>query len=378
MERKHPNLISPHIPNPRSPEYPSFHHPNHSGLLIPPESPGSSLSPDLSRRKNRVKGRFPFLPMILVIFMAFTYTGLAQTPAQIQSETADTAQMIPDSLRFAPTWDEDLSLKGQIDKTSLPQNDTLKFTATIRLVGNPMLYRIEDIDNPKVSNLDMISSSSSNKTVVEDGNKVFYRQYEFNYIPNTMGMAYINPTALNVEFLPTGQKRLLRSTRLEIEVTDPILPKDSHLALFILIPVALVFIGFGIYILFRRRSDTDEELIPEKPIEQEYLDQLAETRQYLTKGNFPSFYEKAQAITKEYITRKWDIPAKSLPREELIRKLDEAGLGAKILKELSDSFATCDRIRFAREATDETEAHRVYAAFEKLIKSFKPVGTAGE
>lgn len=367
MERKHPNLISPHIPNPRSPEYPSFHHPKYAGLLIPPESPGSSLSPDLSRRKNRVKGRFPFLPLVLAIFMAFTYTGLAQ------DATAPDSTQIPDSLRFAPTWDEDLSLKGQVDKPSLPQNDTLKFTAIIRLVGNPMLYRIEDIENPKVSNLDLISSSSSNKTVVEDGKKVFYRQYEFNYIPNTIGMAYINPTALNVELLPTGQKRLLRSTRLEVEVTDPILPKEGHLALFILIPVTLVFIGFGIYILFRRRGETDEDLVPEKPIEQEFLDQLSETRQYLTKGNFPSFYEKAQAVTKEYITRKWDISARNLPRDELIRRLDEAGLGAKILKELSDSFATCDRIRFAREATDETEAHRVYAAFEKLIKSFKPV-----
>ncbi len=362
MERKHPNLISPHIPIPRSPKYPSFHHPIKFGLLFPPKTSGSSLSRQSS--EGNVKGRFPFLSLLLVFFLTFTYTALAQDSTVVEE--------IPDSLKYALTWDDNLMLKGELETTSIPQNDTLTFTATVQLSGNPMLYHLNDIEPPKVSNLDLISSATSNKTVVEDGIKNFYRVYTFNYIPKTMGMAYINPAALTVEFLPTGQKRLLRSTRLEIDVQEAVEHQQSNLILLILIPVALLFVGGGVYILFRKRGDQKVDIEPEIPIEQKYLDRLSETKQQLTKGDFPSFYEKAQIIIKDYIDAKWDIPAKSLSRDELIKRLDEAGLSTKILKELGESFATCDRIRFARESTDETEAHRVYSSFERLIQSFKP------
>ena len=365
-------------PKSHIPSYPnlwklvSIHHPNNEPH-IPKHLPnplGSSLSHQILSessipKTSVVKGRFPLLPIILAIFMVFIYTCVAQDNDSLG---------VSDSLALnnSLSWDDDLSLVGEIDKTTLAQNDTLTFTATVLLSGNPMAYKIENIEPPKITNLDLLISSSSNKTAMEDGVKQYYRTYVFKYIPKTMGMAYLNPASLKIEYLPTGQERLLRTVRMEIEVTQPILPKESKLLWFILIPIALLLLGAIIFFIRKKQKNQKIIEVPEIPLEIESLENLLAVKPFLTKGDFPTFYEKSQAIIKDYIAKKWDIPARSISSDEIIKKLDDAGLSTKILKELSESFSICDRIRFAREQTNESEAHKVFSCFERLLQSFKP------
>ncbi|MFP4458198.1 MAG: BatD family protein [Candidatus Zixiibacteriota bacterium] len=360
-EKRASNLLSPHIP--WSPEglssHLSPHHPikniTTSGLLSP-----------LHRMKK-------LMALIGILYISF-FIGFAnaQQTAIDSSDISDSLQM--QGMSKTPHWDRDLKFSSQIDKTTLPQNDTLTFKATIELKGNPLEYKFDEIDAPKVSNLSLISSSSRNKTEVIDGENNYYRIYTFEYIPKTMGMAYINPAILNLEHNPSGQAKKLRTSRLEVDVKEPVLPKDySKITKITLIVLGIIIIFIVIYFFIIKMKKQEVEIEDEAiPLETEYLSKLRETRGFLQRGDLQAFFSSTPQIMRAYLARKFGIQAKGMSTKELIAELESAGMAGRNLDELSKSFEICDRVRFAREDVGENAAQQVFAGFEKILESFEP------
>lgn len=361
------NLLSPRIP--WSPEGLSSHpSPTHHPKNITTSGLPSFLFGYLSG-KTIISG----ITIAIIIGLLHICT-ISPLHAEIDSfVTADSVSADTTS-SAKPHWDRDLKFTSEIDKRSLPQNDTLEFRAIIELLGNPMEYNFDDIEPPKVSNLDLISSSSSNKTKVVDGENHYFRIYLFKYIPKTMGMAYINPAALTLEHRPSGAKKVLRTSRLEVDVQEPVLPKDySKVIIISAIILGIVLILILTYIfLSRLRKDGEEIEVEVLPLETEYLQKIREKRELLQKGDLDGFFSALPPIMREYLGRKFGFRAKGMPTKELISQLESAGMGGKDLEQLKRSFEICDRVRFAREDVGENAAQDVFAGFVRILESFEP------
>jgi len=313
---------------------------------------------------NSVRLR-PFLSTITAIFAVITMT---------QSLAFGQTDSLKDSLSNVVSWENNMKWNSYINKNKLPQNDTLIFYQVIELTGNPLEYYMEPEENPQVANLDLISSSSSNKTVVENGANKYSRIYEYKYLPKTTGMAYINPSRLKIRHIPSNTDRYLINQRLSAEVTDPIVKRNyGKIALIVLSILVLGGIGFGIYYIIRKKkSKVVVEEVVEIPLETQYLDKIKLLKELTVKGDFESFFDKFPGLISEYITIKFGIPAKGMATSELISQLESSGLGGRDLAELNESLLICDRIRFAREKYDDFMAQKVILGFERLLKSFEP------
>ncbi len=141
---------------------------------------------------------------------------LAQTPAD----------SVSDSLQPVQEWGN-IEAEGKLSADSLAQNDTLIFTMRLRLTGNPDDYAIAEPGAPPVSNLNFIATSQANRTERTDDETVLIKEYKFVFTPVSIGMAYINPLRIQYVYVPNGENRSLASSRMEIEVTEPVLPKKG-------------------------------------------------------------------------------------------------------------------------------------------------------
>jgi hypothetical protein len=262
-----------------------------------------------------------------------------------------------------------------VDKTKLPENDTLVFTAIIDLSDNPLEYDFQIKEPPKVSNLTLVKSSSGNKTIVVDGQNRYQRIYTMEYLPTTIGMAYINPAYLTVYHKPTQTTKILTTERLSIEVKEPVLPKNyKGLLIALVVIILLSSILVVAYFLVRRRKNQKEDDNKSRIVlEQLYLEKVKELRDMMAKGDITGFFDLIPLIMRDYLSEKFSIPAKGMASSELLGRLESLGIGGKDLSSLSESLAVCDRIRFARESASEMDAQKVLGAFEKLLSNFTPV-----
>jgi len=348
-----------------------------TSYLIPSPDLFKSFSHLPPLKLFELSGLLPLILCFLVIPTVWLQSAHAQTNSQKAGiSSTETVMVEADSNVVTQnfSWDNSLSWNAEIDKTTLPQNDTLTFTATIEIIGNPMEYKFDEMVQPKISNLDLAASSSSNKTIVENGENHFYKVFTYKYIPKTPGMAYINPARLNIHHLPSNSHRELTTSRLSVEVSDPVLPKD-YTGLFITLAVILVVISIALVIFWfvkKRSQKVDEEIVEEIPLETQMKERILELKEYIVRNDYDSFYDKLHMLINEYITKKFNIPAKGLSTAEVIAELEISGLGGRDLSEISNSLSICDKVRYAREKTDDNQAQNVLSGFERLLTGFEP------
>ena len=279
---------------------------------------------------------------------------------------SDTTQIVPDNL----------TVSSEVNKTTLPQNDTLVLTVSFRVHGDIDNYSFHEIKPPVVSNLKLFKTSSANRTTEENGELITYRESRFYYLPISIGMGYIDPAILTYDFLPAGKTRKLATARIEVEIKEPVKVKEGGFSIWIIVVIVAVVLAVVAYIIIRRRRPKEEKLPQTQvPLEEELLEKLKEAKQ-LEKENPDEFITRISTLTRRYIAREYDIPAEIASTEELVQALSE--LGVPSFSKFEWILTRLDKIKFAGHKLDTTETEELYGKLEAILEENLPKGGDNE
>lgn len=291
--------------------------------------------------------------IILALFCAFPLAG------QVDS--------IPDATQQVPEWGN-IEIEGELSADSIPQNDTLEFTVRLIIRGNPDDYAISDPGNPPVANLKLLGTSQANRTESGAQGMRLIKEYRYSFTPVSIGMAYINPLRIQYVYVPNGVSRKLASGRMEIKVTDPVLPKEPLKAWpFIIIGLVVVLTIIG-YFIWRNRSqrklrETQEVIQTPEEIARKTMAEAKNS----SGGNPEELISSLSRVFTIYVTDKYDIDARSLSDEKILEALEMKGIPPAVLKNLGKSLDLADKVRFAAMNANNGDADMVELGIESLI-----------
>lgn len=295
--------------------------------------------------------------MVFISVLLFLSTVLMAQPQ---------ADSIADSLQPVQEWGN-IEVEGALSTDSLTQNDTLTFTMKLQLKGNPDDYAIAEPGIPPISNLNLIATSQTNRTERTGDETTLIKEYKFVFTPVSIGMAYINPLRIQYVFVPNGENRSLASSRLEIEVTEPIIPKKGVDWIVIIIVLIIVATGAIIAYVLAKKNQTPEvvETEPDPP------EKVARHRLANLKGDRDSdiinYIDDVTRILYNYVYDRYTIDASRLSQNEIISALENKGIPPTTAKHIDNALDICDHVRFAGHKATSLDRDSIELALESLL-----------
>ncbi|RKZ30910.1 hypothetical protein DRQ36_03875 [bacterium] len=274
---------------------------------------------------------------------------------------------ISDSSSSVTEWGN-VEIESEISADSLPQNDTLEFTIRVKIYGNPDDYAMADPGNPTVSNLKLRGASQANRTEGVNNEIVLFKEYRYSYTPMSIGMAYINPVRMQYVYVPNGTSHDLATNRLEIKITESVLPPKRIKIVPIIALVAAILIGGGIIVWLVLRSRKKPEIVEDVFItpEQKTRDSLRDLRKSFAGEPERLINEQAKLI-KEYFDERYRECAETVSDEELLECLERKGVPGTVLTNLSNALLVCNQVRFAGHSASRADAETVELGLESLL-----------
>ena len=295
---------------------------------------------------------------ILIIFVA-ALSAFCSEPA---------IDSVSDSAASVPEWGNIEIESGLSAADSIPQSDTLVFTVKLELRGNPDDYAIAEPTTPPVTNLNLISTSQANRTERSGGDTQLIKEYKWTFVPKSIGMAYINPLRIQYVYVPNGESRSLATSRLGLNVTEPIVPSKGVDWIVVIIAVLIIGAGAFLAIVLTKKgraaeSSEEEESIPPEKVARQRMSNIKPDRD----ANIVKYIDDITRILYSYISERYGVDAGHLSRDEILAALDKKGLPPNIQKNLDDALAICNEVRFADHKATQLDRDRIELALESLL-----------
>lgn len=146
------------------------------------------------------------------------------------------------------------------------------------------------------------------------------------------------------------------------DIKPPLEVAQSLLLYFIGGAVVLGFIAVSIFLYIRKRTQT-LSVSPEKendtPLPHEVAyEQLAaiEASDWLKHGDMEMYHIQIAYVLREYICRRYQIPALELTTTALLHAMQHAQIGVSYVERVRQLLANCDRVKFASYRPEPSEA----------------------
>ena len=170
----------------------------------------------------------------------------------------------------------DIHLDTQISPSRVPLNRTTLLSVRIEWEDGMDRIEIEDVEEPVLSNLDIVGTSTGNRIIGTATGEKSVKVIGYTLQPENLGMGYVESVILTYRDKLTGETHVMSTRRVGVEVISPV-PEEgakSNSWMWIL--------GFGLLILFiltlifrflsHRKSEVPDE--PRPIIEELYLNKI--------------------------------------------------------------------------------------------------------
>ena len=263
-----------------------------------------------------------------------------------------------------------IQLKTSVESTTVPLNREVVYHIELSWLGELDHYRIVDVGEPSVSNLELQSSGSVNKIFTKpDGRNYSLKRISFYFKPLSIGMAYIDGVSIQYEDTKSGRKGTLMAQRLGVKITDPVQETNgSDIGRNILIGVAVLFllvVAFSIYRFFQQRKKIQHEQQPEPTLEEKYLEELHSKINPSGEMVRENVVQLSKLLNSYLSDKLHTDPA--LPEEELGQRLQNAGVRNEIIEKLVTFNKKAELNKFAGEDMAEGDFHLFYDTIEQLF-----------
>jgi hypothetical protein len=279
---------------------------------------------------------------------------------------------IPDSNKVSP-YDLEGKIKAsvQVDNKEVPLNRTVNYTIEISWQGDLERYEIEKFDNPVLTNLEIVGTSSSNWVGELRGRHQTIKTYEYVLKPASLGMAYIDGLIIEYKDKVTDKTQSLITNRLEVKVVDPVLERNlSRLVLAGGIFLSLVLIAGGGFFIIRKKKQKEAEErfkdIQVIPIEEKYFTELKEKVELQTPNPVESFSSLSK-IFKRYLSERYQIPTLESSTQDIVNDLKKVAVSEKIIDDTEEILKACDVAKFSGGTLEHGSLERVYTLVENIL-----------
>lgn len=263
-----------------------------------------------------------------------------------------------------------VTVENSVSNDSIPLNDTLIVRFRLIITGKPEQYAFADPGTPSVSNLKLVGSSQSNITEGTGSQIKLVKEFKYLYIPQTMGMAYINPMQIQYFFADSGITNTLSTSRLEVKVIEARKPPTKiKWGLILAIFFGVLSIGAITYFLIRGKKSVKQE--PEEkavPPEEKAQKAFRELREDFSRDANNSI-EILFNIFMDYLDEKYGANFRSSSIEEIIGFLEKKGVPPRTLGLLRNGLSISYQVRFANLKANQEDVQTVELGFASIISS---------
>ncbi len=248
-----------------------------------------------------------------------------------------------------------ISLYTYVDKEQVPQNHEIVYTVELRWRGELTRYKILEIEDPKLTNLTVRGSGSSNKvTTLEDGRLQSVKQITYYLKPVEMGMAYIDGMIIRYEDTERGESESLIAGRIGVKVEQPVIETGNGTAqtiiLWFVVIVLLALVAFFLVRYKNKKAELERAALEQiiESTEEKYLRLLKETIHFSSDNLKDSITDLSHLLTG-YLSERFSLPAGGLSSKDMLQILSEKEIEPDTLERLKDFYAKADLVRYAGE-----------------------------
>jgi len=275
-----------------------------------------------------------------------------------------------------------VSVRAYVESEDVPLNREVVFHVELTWTGDLNKYQFDDVNDPIVSNLKLRGSGSGNKVSLVKGKPQAMRSVTYYYMPQEMGMGYIDGATLGYTNSETHQQEHLITKRVSVKISEPLAEETQEflpgtILLWVLLIGFFLSIVYALLRFFQRRSQA-KQLEEERPpgLEEKYLSFL---RDDIYPGN-NKHEENLAAISKliyGYLAERFAIPGAITP--EILRdRLMALNTAPDLVDRISALANKADKIRFAAEKADPADVHLFYDSVEMILKNNLDQSITGE
>jgi hypothetical protein len=277
------------------------------------------------------------------------------------------------------TASSNISLESMLEKTEVPLNKSVKLTINLSWEGKSDRYKVDSVEEPILTNLEIYGSSSSSKTELRNGTAYTIKSFEFTLRPVEMGMSYVDPLIIAYTETSSENNDHLLTNRLSIKVLQPEYEADYGWMIRVLIWVGVaIIVGVGGYLTRKnimKKRQPEEAPLP--PVEDKYFEKLE-----AAKGNsFDSYRRRLDEVVslfRGYVIEKFDIPLENRSDNSLIEFLYGIKTDEDIIQQIRSIFDSAEQLRFSGAEVMANEFELTLGSVEAGISRIQKLVNPGE
>lgn len=232
----------------------------------------------------------------------------------------------------------------------------------------------------KSENYEILSSESSKPLLV---NSKIKETFDFKIIPFTLGKSFFPAMNWILTDKKSGETKEIESPEIPLEISEMPKPKDlkgeiydiygicKPINYFLIGGLVLVALVFAVYFLFfgRRKCLSETTLADTRPPHIIALDELEKLLNcgLWQEGKIKFFYVRLSDILRDYIQRRFDVPAHKMTSFDLSRKLKNMIADKNIFLQIRNFFNSCDLVKFAKYMPGEQEKSKDIENLKTII-----------
>ncbi len=269
----------------------------------------------------------------------------------------------------------DISLHAFLETSEVPVNREVVYHVELSWTGDLHQYQIQDIGEPVLTNLKLRGSGSSNRFYVdEQGHPRSVKRITYYFIPQGLGMAYIDGVSVQYTAAGSDQPETLFAQRLGVKITERVAEPGEGMPVgtVIILVLTLAFaglVGFFIFKYFRIRKaqqePQEEKITPEALCLQEM-----DTIIHSDENNFNTRFIRLSRTLENYLSEKRHLAPGS--GYDLVRAdLESIGFKKELLEKLERFYRQSELSKFAGEPISESDFHIFADTAELTVKAFE-------
>lgn len=294
-----------------------------------------------------------------------------------------TSASINSDLLFAfqsdSTFSSNISLESALEKTEVPLNKSIKLTIKLSWEGKSDRYKVDSIEEPILTNLEIYGSSSSSKTELRNGAAYTIKSFEFTLRPVEMGMSYVDP--LIIAYTETSSESIdhLITNRLSIKVLEPEYEDDYGWVISVLIWAGVAMLAGGGGYIVRKNiiQKRQPEAPPPPPVEDKYFKKL-EAPKSNSLDSYRKRLDEVVSVFRGYVIEKFDIPAENRSDSSLIEFLYSVKTDEDIIQQIRSILDNAEQLRFSGAEVMANEFELTLGSVEAGISRIQKLVNPGE
>jgi len=267
------------------------------------------------------------------------------------------------------TGSVEVTLSTELSPREVPLNLSAVLLVRIMWQGEIDQIEIETIDEPVLTNFEIIGTASSNKVEDREGVKYASREITYTLTPTTLGMAYVESVTMSYKDMVSGKTHHLRTQRVGAKGISPKLEpgKINKTWLWIVIPLLLLAGGAVLFLLSHKQVSTLEEVVPQVSVEEKYLQLLKEQINLETSEPREAF-TRLSRLFRNFLADKFGLSALEATTAELLEMLAEKGLDEKNISKCGELFNKADHVKFSGQNADLQELRAAFTTVESFFE----------